>query len=230
LRGRPLSWRDGGRYEGDATWIGPHLGANGGVSVRDGVTAMRADVNGALIFMRGSVYTTHDPGGAVTLVETGDPGVRIYRENRQVAVSDRDGEALLTGLNPYAPNHIAVESRDCSFDALIEKTDALVVPRKNSGTTVSFAPKSHHPFLAIVTRGIPIQTPLGATVTLDGEAGPFIVGHDGQVFIADLKRQTGADIDLGTSRCRIYIRPEYGKGALPHTDPLLCLRETSVAY
>ena len=96
------------------------------------------------------LYAVHDPGGAVALVQTGDPHVRVYRENRPVAVSDDAGEALVTGLSPYAPNHIGVEPRDYSFDTLVEKTDMTVTPRPRSGVTVNLKPVSHHPLLVLV--------------------------------------------------------------------------------
>jgi outer membrane usher protein len=201
------------------------IGARGlaGLSVDHGVPSLRADAAGALVFLRGSLFAAHDPGGAVALVQTGEKNIHIYRENRAVAVSDADGEALLTGLDPWSPNRIAVESRDYDFDMLVEKTDAVVVPRAASGAVVDFTPVSHHPLLATVTRGIAMATPVGARVTLDGDAAPLPLGRDGQLFVADLQKPRGAMIAMGDKSCRVYIEP--GQSA-----PLLCLREASGAY
>jgi outer membrane usher protein FimD/PapC len=91
---------------------------------------------------------------------------------------------------------------------------------------VDLRPVSRHPMLATVTRGIAIATPLGASVLLDGSTTPLTLGRDGQLFIADLQAPRGADIDLGTSRCRVYIRP----APLGRAEPLLCLREAHGAY
>jgi outer membrane usher protein len=219
-------WQDGTRLRGRADWIGDHIALDGGVSLDRGIAALQAKVQGALVLLRGSLFAAHDPGGAVALVEAGEKNIRIYRENRPVAVSDADGEALLTGLNAFAPNHIAVEPRDYGFDALVEKTDAVVVPRQASGVVVDLKPLSRHPLLATVTRGIAMATPMGARVMLDGWAVPLTLGRDGQLFIADLETPRGADIDLGTTRCRIYIRP----AKMGDADPLLCLREAHGAY
>jgi outer membrane usher protein len=175
------------------------------------------------VFLRGSLFAAHDSGGAVALVQTGEKNIHIYRENRPVAVSDANGEALLTGLNPWSPNLIAVEQRDYDFDTLVVKTDAILVPRAASGAVVDFTPVSRHPLLATVTRGIAMATPVGARVMLDGDTAPLPLGRDGQLFLADLQKPRGAVIALGGTRCRIYIQP--GQPA-----PLLCLREASGAY
>jgi outer membrane usher protein len=219
-------WQDGARFRGQADWIGDDVALDGGVSLDKGRAALRAGAQGALVWLRGSLFASHDPGGAVALVETGEKNIRIYRENRPVAVSDGDGEALLTGLNAYAPNHITVEPRDYDFNTLVEKTDAVVVPRQASGVVVDLRPTSRHPFLATVTRGIPIPTPMGAAVYLDGQTQPLTLGRDGQLFVADLEKPRGADIVLGSARCRIYIRP----ARMGESDPLLCWREAHGAY
>jgi outer membrane usher protein len=221
-------WEDGGRFQGEANWIGPRVALDGGVSLDHGVPSLRADASGALVFLRGSLFAAHDPGGAVALVRTGEPNIHIYRENRPVAVSDSDGEALLTGLDAWAPNRIAVESRDYDFDALVEKTEAIVAPRAASGVVLDFTPASRHPLLATLTRGIAMAMPLGARVTLDGDRKPLPLGRDGQLFVADLQTPRGAVIDVGTSQCRVFIEPR--KSGARHAPPLLCLREASGVY
>jgi hypothetical protein len=78
--------------------------------------------------MRGSIFAAHDTGGAVALVETGAPGIHVFRENRDLGKSDAKGELLLTGLDAYGANHVSVEPRDYAFDVVVEKTDAMVRP------------------------------------------------------------------------------------------------------
>ncbi|OJT94924.1 MAG: hypothetical protein BGN82_09075 [Alphaproteobacteria bacterium 65-7] len=229
-------WQNGGRLQGEAAWIGRHVGLDGGISLDRGQTAFRADASGALVFLRGSLFASRDPGAAVALVEAGAPGIRIYRENRPVAVSDADGEALLTGLDAWAPNRIGVEPRDYAFNAVVEKTDDIVVPRRSGGVRVDFRPTSHHPMLATVTRGIPLATPVGARVLLDGADDPLTLGRDGQIFVADLRTPRGGVVEIGGRRCRFRLDPreaqdsQASRGAMARSDPLLCLREASGAY
>lgn len=219
-------WQDGARLRAQVDWVGQHVALDGGLSLDGGAVAARANMRGALVLLRGSLFASHDPGQAVALVEAGEKNIRIYRENRVVAISDEDGQALLTGLDPFAPNHIAIEARDYDFDTLVEKTQAVVAPRRGSGVVVDLKPASRHPFLARVTRGIAMGLPPGARVRLDGQEAPLILGRDGMLFITDLERARGADIDSGTSRCRIHIEP----ARMGEAPPLLCLREAHGPY
>ncbi len=223
-------YQEGARGEADATYVGANLAADGGVSVQAGAPALRGDVNGALIMMDGGLFATHDPGDAFALVETGDPKVRIYRENRLQGVSDENGQALLVGLTPYTPNHVSIEPRDFSFDTLVEKTDMLVSPRAGSGMLVDFKPASHRALVVEITRGVDMPTPLGAAVVLDGQAEPMVLGHGGEMFIPEFDKPVGADVDLGAARCRVFITAGTRAGGMARTEPLLCLREADGAY
>ncbi len=224
-----LSSNTSQRFQGEARYIGGAVALDGGVALSDGAPALRADAAGALVLLRGSLFATHDPGEAVALVETGAPGIHVYRENRPVAVSDSDGEALLTGLTPYAPNHLAIEPRDYPFNALVTRTDIDLAPVRRGAAVADFTPLSQHPLLARLTRA-DAALPSGARVTFDGDGIPLALGHDGQLFIADLKQGKLADVETATGRCRVFITPEAATGPLPRTPPITCYREPASAY
>jgi len=217
------------RLQGEARYIGRAVALDAGVALSGSAPALRADAAGALVLLRGSVFATHDPGEAVVLVQAGAPGITIYRENRAVAVSDADGEALLTGLSPYAPNHVAIEPRDYPFTALVTKTDMEIAPPRRGAAVADLVPVSRHPLLAMVTWAGE-ALPSGSRVQFDGEALPLALGHDGQLFIADMQKGRLADIDTGKGRCRIFVTPEAASGPLPRTPPLTCYREPTNAY
>ena len=145
---------DNGRIEGNASWLGTHARLDGDVSVGGGKVALRGGVSGALVLIDGSLFAARETGGAVALVEAGQSGVRIYRENRLAATSGDDGRALLTGLAANADNHIAVEPRDYPITALLSDPERTVAPRRRAGIVVDFAPVSFSPaFLTIETGG-----------------------------------------------------------------------------
>jgi len=217
------------RFQGTARYIGRAAALDGGVALSNSAPAVRADAAGALVLLRGSLFATHDPGDAVALVETGAPGIHIYRENRDVAVSDADGEALLTGLVPYAPNHIAIEPRDYPFTALVTRTDIDLAPPRRGAAVADLTPLSRHPLMALVTRADGVL-PSGARVLFDGDAAPLALGHDGQLFVADMERGRLAEIDTGKGRCRVFVTPDAASGPLPRTPPLTCFREPGLAY
>jgi outer membrane usher protein len=223
-----LGSAQGARLQAEGRYIGEQFGAGTGVALSDGRAALRADVAGALVFLRGSVFATRDPGEAVALVQTGAPGIRIYRENRLVAVSDDDGRALLTGLGPHVPNHVAVEALDYPFDTQVERTAMIVAPPRRGAALVDLSPPVRHPLLAMVRRGA-VAMPAGARVRFDGEDAAMALGRDGRLFVADLKAPRGAMIEAGTERCRIYLTPDQAAG-LTDAASLTCFREPALAY
>ena len=198
------------------------------MALSDGRVALRADMAGALVGLRGSVFATRDPGEAVALVETGAPGIRIYRENRPVAVSDEQGRALLTNLAVQAPNHIAVEALDYPFDTVVEKTAMTVAPPRRGAALVDLSPPVRRPLLAMVQRGF-VPLPAGARLLFDDADEALALGQDGRLFVADLQAPRGAMIEAGRERCRIFLTPDDASGlaALP---ALTCFREPDLAY
>jgi outer membrane usher protein len=209
--------------EGDVSWIGQHAQLGGGLSFSDAKIAVRGDAGGALVFLNGSIFATRDPGDAVALVKTGKPGVRVYRENRLVAVSDADGEALLPGLVPYAENHIGVETRDYPMSSIITEPDRKVAPRRRSGAIVDLAPPVQHAVLLtlVASSGKPLS--LGSRVDIDGSGTPLVVGRDGQLFIADAKRDITASVTAKDGRCTFHVaRPTSSGGAIAQIGPVTC--------
>ena len=213
----------GGQFLGNVSYIGRSAEVDGGLDYQDGALGLQGNADGAIVLLRGSLFASHDPGNAVALVDTGEKNIRVYLENREIARSDDSGHVLLTGLIPYAPNHISVESRDYSFETVVEKTDMVVAPRHHGGVVADFAPPRHHTMIVRVVQGGDI--PLGAQVTLDGDAAPIIVGRNGRFQIADLTAPRGATVRFGDKICRITINPG-DTGANAH----VCLREVAGAY
>jgi outer membrane usher protein len=211
------------RVEGDVSWIGQHAQLDGGLSFSDAKIAVRADAGGALVFLNGSIFATRDPGDAVALVKTGRPGVRVYRENRLVAVSDDDGEALLPGLVPYAENHIGVDTRDYPMASIITEPDRKVAPRRHSGVIVDLIPPVQHAALLTLVSSAGKPLPLGARVDVDGFGTPLVVGRDGQLFVADARHDIDATVTAKDGRCTFHVaRPASSGGAIAQVGPITC--------
>ncbi|HEY8949745.1 MAG TPA: fimbria/pilus outer membrane usher protein [Rhizomicrobium sp.] len=217
-----------GRAEADATWITDRGELDGAAAVANGQFALRANASGGLVLLDDRLYAARIPNGAVALVEAGAPDVRVYRENRIVALSDADGNALLTGLNPYAANRIAIEPRDYPLDADVAVTSRIVVPPRGAGVVVNLAPTVHHSFVAVVRLGDGSFPPVGALVNLPAPSPPLIVGRDGEVFFGDLDDPIEAS--LAAEHCRVRIvPPPRGSGRIARTGPFICRSEASHA-
>jgi outer membrane usher protein len=213
--------------QAEAIWIGPHGSLDAAVASTDGTLAGRLLASGAVVAMDGSVYATQVPNGAVALVRTGEEGARIFRENREVATADSDGEALITNLVPYTENRISIDPRDYAFSTIVDTTQMSVVPRRMSGVIVDLAPKSHSPILITLHLQDGNPPPIGSPVTLSDGGGPLVVGRDGEVFIADLHGPVKGTVEFGNASCHFAVAPPAVPpvDAIPRIGPLLCAKD-----
>ncbi|HEY5048334.1 MAG TPA: fimbria/pilus outer membrane usher protein [Rhizomicrobium sp.] len=213
---------------GEATWIGDRGSLDAAVSSVNGQTAGRLSASGAIVEMNGSTFATRNPEGSVALVETGEPNIPVYRENRQVATSDPDGEALLTGLVANAPNRIGIDPTDYAFGSVVDTTEQILVPRRQSGVVVDLAPRHSRPALVVLQLANGEPPPVGAQVTLTTGGNLLLVGHHGQVFISHLDRRTEGVAAWPNGSCRFTVDPpkSESKNVIPRLGPLLCDRVT----
>ncbi|MEJ0043412.1 MAG: fimbria/pilus outer membrane usher protein [Rhizomicrobium sp.] len=213
--------------QAEATWIGPHGSLDAAVSSTDGAVAGRVLASGAVVAMDGAVYATQVPNGAVALVHTGEKNARIFRENREVATADSDGDALLTGLVPYTENRISIDPRDYSLATIVDTTDKIVVPRRMSGVVVDLAPISHNPAIVILHLRGGNPPPPGSRVTLNDGGEPLAVGRGGEIFIADFPHALQGTVEYGELSCRFAASPPAASpdDTIPRLGPVLCAKD-----
>src|SRR5579885_270435 len=212
----------GPRLQGEATVVGGTGRYDGALAAgADGVAA-RAGVSGSLVCLAGDVFAARKTDGAVALVKTGAEGVRIYRENRPVAVSDAGGEALLTGLVPYAPNHVGIDPRDYPIATIVARSDVTIAPQRRSGVVIDLSPDRCCAFMARFVVSDGSLPPVGARVDVEALSVPLMVGRGGKVFVAGLNRRSAGFIDLGERRCRFALAPQDSAKTLPQTENVEC--------
>ncbi|MEI9887772.1 MAG: fimbria/pilus outer membrane usher protein [Rhizomicrobium sp.] len=216
--------------QAQASWIGPHGRLDAAVSSRDGQVAGRVLASGAVVAMDGAVYATQIPDGAVALVHTGEKDARIFRENRQVATADADGDALVTGLVPYTENRISIDPRDYDLATIVDTTDRIVVPRRMSGVVVDLAPASHSPALIVLRLRDGSFPPPGSRVTLSDGGDPLVVGRGGEIFIAEFSHAVRGTVEYGELSCRFGLSPAAAapRDTIPRLGPVLCARDETL--
>ena len=198
---------------------------NAGVSRSDDETAARIGATGAFAWMDGSAFATRRIDGSFAVIEVGDyENVAVLRDHHEVARTDDNGRALVSGLRGYEVNRIGVEPADLPFDASVDALDIEFVPPQHAGVVLRMPIKRSRSatFRVVGEDGAPL--PAGTQLILAGHDSTYPVGFDGRTFIASLNGRTvvrahGAAVDchfviavppgdaddlpdLGTQRCR----------------------------
>lgn len=189
------------------SWYGDDAAADAELSERRDQVGLRGDINGALVAMAGDVFATRQSDQAVALVHAGAPGVRIYKENRAVAISDANGDALVPGLVPFAANRISVDADDYPLSTVIEDSERIVVPERFAAAVVDMAPKARAPVLMTVRLDDGAVVPLGSRAHVAGNAEIYAVGRNGKLFLDDFPRAAVIDIALAAGTCRFALTP-----------------------
>jgi outer membrane usher protein len=213
--------------QGGVTIYGPDGNLDAALSSTNGRVASQVSYSGGIVAIGGSVFATPRPDGAIALVRTGQPGVRVERENRQVAITDADGDALLTQLVPNVRNHIAVDTQDFPIGTVLDRTDAIAIPPRQSGIIVDLTPPRRRPLLFSLMLLDGEVPPAGARVTLTGIPGATLVGRHGEVFLDDLKQPTTGFIEFGSRSCRFAVAAPAAsiRTEIAHAGPIICALE-----
>jgi outer membrane usher protein len=207
----------------DGRWEGQNLAVDGRLASFDGKLSAQVEAAGSIVTTGDNTFFTRKLDGAFALVDAGEPGVGIYRENRLVAQSDENGVALLTGLVPFTRNHIAVDPGGYDMSRVLARTDLDVVPGRG-GAAASLAPAQQNPVSLTVTLPDGSYPDVGTTVHLSGDPNPWIVGYHGALFVADLKLPLEAELETKFGLCRLTLTapPPPSPGEIPRVGPIAC--------
>lgn len=197
-----------------------------GLENRDGANRVYGDVAGALVFMDSQLFAARRIDDAFAVVSTGVPGVPVMLENRPIGRTNAAGDLLVTPLNAYQRNKLAIDPMQLPADVRIDRVDAEIAPSDRAGTLVRFGITAVRAATIVLvdTDGAPL--PLGTRVRLRGQDGePALVGFDGIVYLDTLDDHSQLEIENGKSRCT--VRVDYPKAAdgLPQIGPLVCRME-----
>ncbi|WP_233994213.1 fimbria/pilus outer membrane usher protein [Porphyrobacter sp. AAP60] len=185
---------------------------------------IRLSARGALVSTAGKVVATPRLDNAFALVELGSAAdVTLYLENRPVVAKGGAGKtALLTGLQPYAQNRIAIDVSSLPITADVDAGEKLVVPGFRQAVRVAFGGAEQSPVTIrlVGPDGVPLAPGLETRV---GSQPAGITGYDGLVFLPDLRGGERIAVTGPAFRCQAQIpaRPKIDENR--QLGPVPCL-------
>ena len=204
---------------------GHAIDLTGAISRFEGRTAERMQASGSFVLAGSSLLPARrlDSSFAIVDVGSGQNGVRVYQDNRQVTTTNGTGAAIVTNLRPYEANRISIASGDLKLESTIDKDSLIVVPRYLSGAKANFRVRNGHAgtLLVKLPGGEPIEP--GTLFSWADGSGAFYSGFDGEVFIDDIVAGKVLVARRAAGVCTVTA-PAVPKGVeLPRLGPLTCL-------
>jgi outer membrane usher protein len=153
----------------------------------------------------------------------GVAGVDVYQNGSLAGQTDGDGALVLTRLNPYMENRIAIDDKRVPIDIALNAREQRVAPAYRSGVIVDFGARRLPN--ALVEVRLPGGEPLppGAEVRRLGGGAIYLVGFDGEVFIPDLSFGATYVAQWPGERCEFAVPAAAAPlAAMPRLGPITC--------
>ena len=183
---------------------------------------------GSLVLMGGQAFAARgrDDGFAVLSTE-GVPGVPVKLENRLIGTTDNRGMLLVTPLNAYQLNQLAIDPMQLPADVRVDRVKAVATPTDRAGTLVEFGIRPVRSAALILVDEKGEYLPIGSNVRANGQGGSAMVGYDGATYLDTLEDKNVLEVQTPNGRC--VTRFDYAKSGngIPQIGPLKCVKENS---
>jgi len=193
---------------GEATllWRAPMFDSSVGVSVGREAQGGRIAVSGAVGMADGTWFRTRTLYDGFGIIRTpGMNGIPIMSNGRVVAVSDRNGIAVVSNLTPYQENTLRVDLKRLPLNIDTDNDTVVLVPRYRSATSGEIKLFRTVSAMLSVTTGNGVPVPLGTEVSLIGSAERFVVGRAGRLYLAKLQPQNTVVVHLDNGDCTLSL-------------------------
>lgn len=174
--------RAGAAYQGDlaADLGGADLVLNGGVFGK--TSQLLAGLRGGFAVTPGGAALQRQTTGASAVVRIpGLKGLPIYKDNRIVAVTGKDGTALIPDVRPYEANTLSLRPEDVPLAYQVRDFNARFVPRRGV-SEVTFDVRDQQALAFTVLNGSGEFLPAGSRVELLRSGLLCPVGLEGRVY------------------------------------------------
>lgn len=188
-----------------------------------GVDGYRAGFSGGIAIAGGGVFASRRIDDSFAVVKVGDfPGVRVYRDNQEVARTDAHGLALVTRLRAYQANPIGVDQGDLPLDAQVDTLELKLTPALRSGVVVAFPVRRSRGAAFRLVGEDGVALPPGAVIRIEGDDKEFPVGYDGRTFATGLASRNRVRAEWAGRTCVADMALGEGPEPLPDLGTVIC--------
>lgn len=214
----------------EAGWLGRYGQVFGGLASFGGNSFGYAGGNGSLVLMEHQLFAARSITDGFAVVSTsGVGGVPVTLENRPIGITNDKGRLLVTPLNAWQRNRLAIDPLDLPANMRLGQVEVNATPTDRAGTVVRFDVQPIRAALLVLhdARGEPL--PLGTRVRLLGGSGQQgMVGYDGETYFDSLEPHNTLEASTPQGTCRVrFDHADDGHNSIPRIGPLICTQENT---
>lgn len=209
----------------ELNYLGRYGEMRAGVSSNNDDYSTFASGSGSLVMMGGGLFPSRQINNSFAVVSTDSiADVPVLLQNNPIGTTNKRGLLLVTPLNAYQANKVAIDPMDLPADLHIEEVSVEATPTDRAGTLVAFniTPARSASVILIDSDRQPI--PLGSEVKLSHKKGApsAVVGFDGEVYLEALEEQNVLEVVTPDGTCTASFDYHKQGDGIPLIGPIIC--------
>lgn len=210
----------------ELSYLGRYGRVQAGISSNDDSYATYASGTGSLVMMGGGMFPARQINSGFAVVSTGGiADVPVLLQNNPIGTTNRRGLLLVTPLNAYQENKIAIDPMQLPADLRINKVSLDATPTDRAGVMVAFdiTPVRSATIVLIDSDEQPIA--LGSQVILisNEDTPTTVVGFDGEVYLDTLDANNTLEVTTPADGiCTVRFKYTKQGDEIPLLGPFIC--------
>jgi len=210
----------------ELNYLGRYGQVQAGISSYGNDYSTYASGNGSVVMMGGGVFAARQINDGFAVVSTnGIADVPVLLQNNVIGTTNSRGLLLISPLNAYQDNKVAIDTMNLPADLRIDKVATQATPTDRAGTLVNFKLTPMRSASVILKDSNDEFIPIGSQVRLfTQEPLPSaIVGFDGEVYLDTLDEQNILEVTTPSGdRCQVSFDYQKPGDGIPLIGPLIC--------
>lgn len=217
---------DDTRGVAELNYLGRYGQVQAGVSIYDGNYSTFASGTGSLVMMGGGLFAARQINDGFAVVSTdGIADVPVLLQNNVIGTTNNRGLLLISPLNAYQENKIAIDPMDLPPDLRIDKVAMQATPTDRAGTLVKFDITEVRSASVILKDTNNEFIPLGSQVqlTTKKDIPSSVVGFDGEVYLDTLDEHNILEVITPSNDvCKVSFDYQKQGDGIPLIGPFIC--------
>lgn len=217
---------DDTRGVAELNYLGRYGQIQAGVSSNQDSYSTYASGTGSLVMMGGGLFAARQINNGFAVVSTdGIADVPVLLQNNVIGTTNRRGLLLISPLNAYQENKIAIDPMGLPADLRIDKVAMQATPTDRAGTLVKFdiTEARSASVILIDSDNKPIEIGSQVRLTSKKDAASAIVGFDGEVYLDTLDEHNILEVITPSNDvCKVSFDYQKQGDGIPLIGPFIC--------
>ena len=210
----------------ELNYLGRYGQVQAGISSNQDSYSTYASGTGSLVMMGGGLFAARQINDGFAVVSTdGIADVPVLLQNNVIGTTNRRGLLLISPLNAYQENKIAIDPMDLPADLRIDKVAMQATPTDRAGTLVKFDITEVRSASVILKDTNNEFIPLGSQVqlTTKKDIPSSVVGFDGEVYLDALDEHNILEVITPSNDvCKVSFDYQKQGDGIPLIGPFIC--------